>query len=101
MYLDIDMRQNFDGLNMVMASEKVAIGNSSPTKVILFINRKMTSFKMISGDFLVFYKSKNGRIPLDALKYLPQSFGGSEMEMNSAIRQSLLEKIGNNKGVKK
>lgn len=83
------MRQNFDGLNKVMAKDKI----SSP-KSVLFINRKMNAFKMLQDQFLVFYKSAKGRIPLDALRYLPQSFGGSEMEMNEAIRKSLESKLG-------
>lgn len=93
-YLDVDMRQNFDGLNKVMASAKVAIGNSSPTTVILFINRKRTAFKMLADKYMVFYKSDHGPIPLDALKYLPQVFGGSPTEMNEAIRKSLEQKLG-------
>lgn len=93
-YLDVDMRQNFDGLRKVMSKDKPSIGNSALSTTTLFINRKRTSFKMLADQFLVFYKSNKGRIPLDALKYLPQSFGGSEMEMNDAIRKSLEQKLG-------
>ncbi len=90
----MDMRQNFDGLRKVIEREKPEIGNAAKSVTILFINRKRTAFKLLAGDFLVFYKSSHGRIPLDALKYLPETFGGSVMEMNDAIRKSLREKLG-------
>ncbi len=89
-FFGVDMRQNFDGLHKVAAQAKTPILSHS---VLVFINTKRTMFKMLSGDkYLVYYKAKTGRMPIEALRYLPQGFGGSEMEMTGAIKQSLKEK---------
>lgn len=87
-YLDIDMRQAFEGLRGIAKKE------ATESSVVFFMNRKATSFKMlVNNQYLVYYKNGNRRIPLDAIQHLPKSFGGSEAEMNSAIRKSLEGKL--------
>jgi hypothetical protein len=89
-FLDVDMRQSFPGLARVMA--KASAG--TPVDSVLFINRRMTAFKvMTDGLFITYYNNGNRRIPLDAIKFLPQSFGGTEIEMNQAIEKSLRSKL--------
>jgi hypothetical protein len=93
-YFDIDMRQSFEGLREVAKSTKAEIGNTALNTTIVFINTKRTMFKVLQNNTLiVFYKSPSGRIPIDVLVYLPQNFGGSDMEMNDAIRKSLYAKL--------
>ncbi len=88
-YLDVDMRQNFEGLRKVSAKDKL----DKPGSMVLFINRKKTSFKILNEDkYVIYYKNGNKRIPIDALALLPQNFGGTEFEMNEAIKKSLESK---------
>lgn len=96
------MRQNFEGLRKVMATAKPAIANRSPgDSTVVFINSKRTMFKLLQNNHLiVYYKSPSGRIPIDTLVYLPQNFGGSDLEMIDAIRKLLYAKL-QQKGVSK
>lgn len=49
---------------------------------------------MIAADqFCIYYKNGTRRIPLDALRYLPNFFGGTEMEMRGAIRKTLKDNL--------
>lgn len=87
-FLDTDMRQNFDGLRKVAAKNKALLGTT-----LIFINTKRTMFKLLQNNqFIVYYKSSHGRIPLEVIAHLPKNFGGSDMEMNEAIRKSLATK---------
>jgi hypothetical protein len=53
-FFDIDMRLAFQGLNSTAKSAKTILG---PESRVIFINKSMTSFKlMVDGQFLVYYK---------------------------------------------
>ena len=61
---------------------------------VLFINHARTKFKILRSDtYLVYYSNGNKRIPLDAIRYLPKAFNGSQVEMDSAIKDSLKSKL--------
>lgn len=91
-FLDTSMIMGFEGLREVAKKAKTPV---TADTTIVFINKKMTSFKMLTKNaYLVYYKNGNRRIPLDAIRYLPTHFGGSEMEMNQAIKKSLESKLG-------
>jgi hypothetical protein len=78
------LRLGFDGLKDLM-------GDARPDEraMVIFINRRMNSFKLVIDDhYMVYYRSKR-RIPLDAIRHLPQNFGGTDLEVRGAIRKSL------------
>lgn len=90
---DSDMRQGFKGLRQLCREQKLA--HTHENSRIVFINRAQTAFKLLAGDaYLVYYKTEGSRkIPLTALQYLPQYFGGSQLEMDNAIRKHLMRKM--------
>lgn len=91
-FLNTSMVMGFDGLREIA---KKAKSPATADATLIFINKRMTSFKMLTKDqYLVYYRNGGRRIPLDAIRYLPTFFGGSEMEMNEAIRESLASKLG-------
>lgn len=88
-FLDQDLRCSFEGLRKIAEDAKTDLKKST----LVFINAKKTSFKLLHQDsYLVYYKNGNRRIPLEALRHLPETFGGSEMDMQGAIRKTLLER---------
>lgn len=94
-FLDTDLRCAFEGLRKLAVEEKTALANTS----VVFINRKMTAFKLLHNDsYLIYYKNWNRRMPIDALIHLPEHFGGSQLEVTSAIRKSLEIKLGRQNG---
>lgn len=91
-FLGSDLRCSFDGLRALAVKAKTKINEDSS---VLFINTARTKFKMLRANtYLVYYSNGNRRIPLEAIGHLPQAFGGTEAEMDDAIRKSIAEKIG-------
>lgn len=91
-FLNTFMGYGFEGLREIAKEAKSKLG---PDTNVLFLNRKMTSFKMVLNDnYIVYYKNGGRKIPLDAIAHLPENFGGSQMEMSEAIKKSLISKLG-------
>jgi hypothetical protein len=87
-FLDQDLRSGFEGLRKIAKEVETNLEGS-----VVFINRRMTSFKLLHQDaYLIYYKNGNRRIPIEALRHLPESFGGSELEMKGAIKKSLTDR---------
>jgi hypothetical protein len=85
------MGYGFEGLRQITKDAKTPITEDT---TIVFINRPMTAFKYLRGPhYLVYYKNGGRRIPLDALALLPTFFGGSQTEMDQAIKKSLVKKL--------
>lgn len=90
-FFDVDLRCAFEGLGEIAKKSKTP--NNEDTS-ILFLNRKMTAFKLIRGkQYLVYFKNNGRKIPLDSLRMLPEYFGGSKLEFEQAVRRSLEEKM--------
>ncbi len=91
LFFDVDLRRAFEGLR------EVAKGQSTPLtehSTILFMNARMTAFKLLRANkYLVYFKNGNRKIPLDALQHLPEFFGGTQFEMSRAIEKSLRTKL--------
>lgn len=91
-FLDVHMGQNFEGLGRIAKSAKTKLDADS---VVVFINRACTAFKLMAGgQYLTYYKNGTKRIPLEALRHLPEMFGGSQMQFDSAVKKSITEKLG-------
>ncbi len=90
-FFDINMGYGFQGLTQIAKENKTKLEADT---TVLFMNKKMTAFKVVvNGQYLVYFKNGSRRIPLEAIQYLPQQFGGSQMEVDGAIRKSLLHKL--------
>ena len=90
-FLEVDMRMNFDGLREITNKHNTQTG---PESTIVFLNKASTKFKVLrSNQYLVYYSNGNKRIPLEALRDLPNTFGGSEFEFSEAVKKSLLRKL--------
>jgi len=92
-FLESDLRQGFQGLHSVLSKHKINPKNLNPEHYYIFMNRACSKFKMLSGSYLVYFNNGNRRIPLNAIQYLPKNFGGTETQMNEAIRKTLVERL--------
>ena len=89
-FLSSDLRCSFDGLRALATKEKTNLVKTT----VIFINTARTKFKLLVDDkYLIYYSNGSRRIPLEALVHLPQAFGGTDVEMNQAIRKSLEERL--------
>lgn len=86
-YPNTDLRCSFDGLR------EIAKKSETDASTLVFINTARTAFKMLTGEYLVYYRNGTKRIPFEAIRHLPEHFGGSPAQMDSAIRKSLEEKL--------
>jgi hypothetical protein len=94
-FMDVDMRCNFEGMREVLKSAKIDLDTIKSDYVVILMNRRKTAFKMlVDNAYIVYYKNGNRRIPLEAIQYIPQRFGGSEMEFNKAVEKSLKVSLG-------
>lgn len=93
-YFDVDMRCSFDGIRKFLEEEDFDVKTMNKGDLIIFLNRKMTMFKMLAGDkYLVNYSNGTSRIPLEAIQYLPTYFDGSELQFSQAIEKSVKVKL--------
>lgn len=93
-YFDVDLRCSFQGLRKFLTKEKIDPISLGKGNLIIFMNRRATSFKMLAGnDYLVYYNNSGRRIPLDAIQYLPTYFDGTSLEFNKAMEKSVRDKL--------
>lgn len=94
-YLDVDMRQNFQGLSKILANDKIILEELTDKSFILFMNRKMTAFKFLIGkDYLVFRNNQGKKIDPRVAKYFPKAFNGSTLDFTKAVREMVEAKFG-------
>lgn len=94
-FLDVHMGLAFQGLGEIAKKAKTKL---DPESCVVFLNRKNTAFKlMVGGVYLTYYKN-NTRIPLEAIRLLPEKFGGTKMEFDNAVRKSLEIQLGQSLG---
>lgn len=95
-FSDTDMRKRHEGL-MDYAKEQ---GVKSPKAgdVLAFLNAKRDRIIVLSFidekdcfGVMGYYRSPHGRVPMEAIQYIPQAFGGEGFDMNKAIRAGLVE----------
>jgi len=91
-FFGVHMGLAFQGLGAIAKTAKTKLDEDS---CVVFLNRKTNAFKlMVGGAYLTYYKNGNRKIPLDALSLLPEKFGGSRMEIDDAIRNYIVKKLG-------
>lgn len=89
-FFSSDMRCSHKGLKLICEENNFS---PSENELVVFVNRKQTMFKLLSGpDTVGFYKSPSGRVTMDAIQYLPEAFNGHRINFNSAIKRALFQK---------
>lgn len=100
---ETNMANRHDGLSKIAADEGIDISDLSDGDMLIFLNKAATMIAIIAGvgeeeityGVLATYKSpvRGQRIDLNALRYIPQTFGGGKIRMDAALREALVERL--------
>lgn len=95
-FFDVNMSKSFDGLALLMKGSKFNFDKAGDKSMVIFINKAQTRFKALfgQGNYMVYHSNGSRRIPLDAIQYFPQFFDGKEINLNAAIKKSIVKKLG-------
>lgn len=97
-FFDTDMRCSHDGLRAICHKE--GLKNIGMGSVVVFINHRQTHIKILAGTdekdslgIVASYKSPHGRVDTHAIQFIPESFGGANINYSKALEKSLLERL--------
>lgn len=99
--LDTDMRSRHTGLRKQLVEKGIDISKLKPGDIIAFLNTRKTMLMVMtvldekdSIGFVGHYKSPHGRVPPEALEFIPRALGANGFEMNKAIKAGLQKVLG-------
>jgi hypothetical protein len=102
-----DMRARHEGLRDFAKKNKVDISKMNEGDIVVFLNAKKDRLMCLvvlpeeeTFGFLGYYRSPHGRVPPEALEFIPRAFGGSGFNMNASIRAGLTKLLAK-KGIVK
>lgn len=88
-YFDVDMRMGANGLREMCKTKRLAMSHMKDTDFVLFLNRKKTSFKMLSASgYLVSFTGQK-YLTMDDIEKVPQIFGSDK----SLLQGKNLDKV--------
>lgn len=94
---NVSMGLGHQGLHRLMLGNfKLDITKLEDGQLVMFLNKKKDKLKIIgkSGTVLGYLKMPNGRrIMLDAVQYIPQTFGGSGFDYDLALKKALRARL--------
>jgi hypothetical protein len=90
-----------EGLVEHMKDRGVDFRKLKPGDMVAFLNRRENMLRVLvalaekdSFGVVATYRSPHGRVPFEAIKYIPEAFGGGAFNMNAAIKKGLVELLG-------
>lgn len=94
-FLDVDMRNQHDGLSTLATKNKVNLSNLDPGCHVIFINSKQNKIKVFScRGTLTYIRKDKGRIDLNFISMIPQAFNDfGELEWAKAEKLSLEKRL--------
>ena len=94
-FLNTDLRCQHDGLTLIAKKRRVDVMELPTGEHVIFINTNQNKMKMFSpGGVLSYLRLKTGKIDLNTLAKIPQSFGeGIEVAYSRSLRKVLREKL--------
>lgn len=91
-----DLRGRHGSLLEQAKKEGVKVDDWKPGDIVAFLNTKKDRLVVMtmlpeedSHGLLGMYKSPHGRVPAEAIEFIPLAFGGEGFQMNKAIRAGL------------
>lgn len=92
-FFDVHMSLNFQGLSRILKDHKIKPETLDTSDLVIFMNRKMTKFKLLIGqNYLVYHSNGNKRVNLEAIQYFPQFFDGKRLDFKAAEKRALERK---------
>jgi len=91
-----DFRCRHEGLVAIAKKAKVDMSQLKVGDIVVFLNVARDRLICISVlpeqdsfGLLSYYRSPHGRVPMEAIQFIPQAFGVTGLNMNAAIRSGL------------
>lgn len=101
---DADMRCRHEGLLLQAVKKGVKRKELRRGNLIVFLNRAKSHLSVLGfrGEEDVFgvlssYKSPHGRVPLEAVQYIPEMYGADGFSMDRAIKEALTDLLARKK----
>lgn len=95
---EADMRCRQEGLLDQAKKKGVNVAGLKPGDIVAFLNTKKDRLMVItmlpekdSVGYLGYYRSPHGRVPPEAIEFIPRAMGGEGFQMNKAIRAGLVK----------
>lgn len=98
-FLDTNLACSHPGLSSLAMKNKIDVRLLDAGSFIIFLNRRKTAFKLFApNNTIVYYKSPQGRVDLNAIKYIPHVFNAKAMsiDFDTAQLMALKEKPRHN-----
>ncbi len=93
-FMDVHLGQGFQGLGEICKKARIDLRTMGDGDFVVFLNRKCTAFKTLNtSKVLTYYKHDEGRLPIEAIRHLTASFGGSKLEFDKAVEKTLRTKV--------
>ena len=91
-----DFRCRHEGLMAMARKAQVNMDELRVGDIVVFLNVARDRLICISVlpeqdsfGLLSYYRSPHGRVPMEAIQFIPQAFGATGLNMNAAIRSGL------------
>lgn len=97
LFLDIHMGLGHDGLAAIARKGHIKIDELSDSDLVMFINKANDKMKVLGGGGRVvgyLRMPDRARISLEALAYIPHTFGAEGFNYDAALKMSLEKKLG-------
>lgn len=93
-FLNTDMRNQHEGLIQMAKKQKVDPEKLEDGEHVIFVNAARNKLKVFSSNGLLSYKrQEKGRLNMEAIIRIPQSFSGGNLNWKEAQKQALLVKL--------
>lgn len=95
-FFGVHMGYAFQGLGQVLRKSGIKPETMGNNELIVFMNTKMTAFKLMVGPhYLVYHNNRGRKFPLEAISHFPQFFNGKTLDFKGAERKALEKKYAN------
>lgn len=92
-FFDIDMRNGFEGLDLLLKKERMSLAKLRKGEFLVFLNRKQNTMKICTQNNAMIYVRSQSRIDLNLLTHIPTYFNGTEFKFTRALEATLLSKL--------
>lgn len=91
-FLNVDLRCNHSGLADIAKKKNVAVEDLKKGQILVFMNSSKDKMKLFfANNFIGYYKSKNGKIDLSIIRYLPNTVFNinGEIDIETGVEKAL------------
>lgn len=95
LFLDVNMNLSHRGLAEMAVKARCNPETLSEEDLLMFINKAGDKLKILGGGSKVigYLNLKGRRIMMDAIQYIPQTFGSTGFDYDQAVRTALTKRL--------